>query len=71
LYLPHEWAYDPDRHVAASVPNDVIFQTNPQIALDQLRAAFAAGIEAEVALPDAGYGNDTDLPDGIMEIGLP
>jgi len=70
LYLPHEWADDPDRRAQAGVPDDVVFQTKPQIALDQLRAAMAAGIDAEVALLDAGYGNDTDLRDGITEMGL-
>ena len=53
------------------MPDDVAFQTKPQIALDQLRAAIAAGIEAEGALVDAGYGTDTDFRDGITEIGLP
>jgi SRSO17 transposase len=53
LYLPHEWADDPDRRAEAGVPDDVVFQTKPQIALDQLRAALAAGIDAEVALLDA------------------
>ena len=46
-------------------------QTKPQIALDQLRDAIAAGIEAAFVLADAGYGNDTDFRVGITEIGLP
>jgi len=54
LYLPHEWADDADRRAQAGVPDDVVFQTKPQIALDQLRAALAAGIEAEVALLATG-----------------
>jgi SRSO17 transposase len=70
LYLPHEWVDDPDRRAEAGVPDNVIFQTKSQIALDQLRAAVAAGIDAEVALADAGYGNDTEFRDGITEIGL-
>jgi SRSO17 transposase len=53
------------------VPDDVVFQTKPQIALDQLRATLAAGIEAEVALAGAEYGTDTDLRDSITESGLP
>jgi SRSO17 transposase len=61
LYLPHEWVDAPDRRAQAGVPDDVGFQTKPQIALDQLRAALAAGVEAEVALADAGYGTDTDF----------
>ncbi len=71
LYLPHEWADDPDRRAEAGVPDDIVFQTKPQIALDQLRAALVAGIDAEVALLDAGYGNDTDLRGAITEMGLP
>lgn len=70
LYLPHEWVDDPDRRAQAGVPGDVVFQTKPQIALDQLRAARAAGIDAAVVLADAGYGNDTDFRDGITGIGL-
>ena len=52
------------------VPNDIAFQTKPQIALDQLRAVRAGGIDAVFVLADAGYGNDTDFRDGITEIGL-
>jgi SRSO17 transposase len=70
LYLPHEWADDPDQRARAGVPDEIAFQTKPQIALDQLRTARAAGIEAELVLADAGYGNDTDFRDGITEIGL-
>jgi SRSO17 transposase len=71
LYLPHEWCDDPARRTQAGIPDDIVFQTKPQIALDQLRDAVAAGIDAAFALADAGYGNDTDFRDGITEIGLP
>jgi SRSO17 transposase len=71
LYLPHEWCDDPGRRTQAGIPDDIVFQTKPQIALDQLRDAVAAGIDAAFALADAGYGNDTDFRDGITEIGLP
>src|ERR1700712_3868703 len=71
LYLPHEWVDDPARRAAAGIPEHLAFQTKPQIALDQVRAAVAAGIDAEVVLADAGYGNDTEFRDGITKIGLP
>jgi SRSO17 transposase len=38
--------------------------------LDQLRAAVAAGVQAETVLADARYGNDTDFRDGITELDL-
>jgi SRSO17 transposase len=71
LYLPREWAADANRRIQAGVPEDVVFQTKPQIALDQLRAALSAGSKAEVVLADAGYGTDTDFRDSITEMGLP
>jgi SRSO17 transposase len=71
LYLPHEWVDNSARRAGAGIPEHVAFQTKPQIALDQLHAAVAAGIDAEVVLADAGYGNDTDFRDGITKIGLP
>jgi len=70
LYLPREWAADAKRRVQAGVPEDIVFQTKPQIALDQLRAALTTGIKAEVVLADAGYGTDTDFRDSITETGL-
>ncbi len=70
LYLPQAWADDPARRTKAAVPEDIVFQTKPQIALDQLRAAVANGTDAEVVLADAGYGNDTDFRSGITELGL-
>jgi SRSO17 transposase len=70
LYLPQEWADDPARRTKAGVPEDIVFQTKPQIALDQLRVAVASRIGAEVVLADAGYGNDTGFRSGITELGL-
>jgi SRSO17 transposase len=43
------------------VPKEIRFKTKPQIALEQLRWACAAGIPRGVVLMDAGYGADTDL----------
>ncbi len=70
LYLPQDWADDPQARARAGVPDDVVFKTKPQIALDQLRAAKAAGITAPIVLADAGYGNDTAFRDGITKLGL-
>jgi SRSO17 transposase len=70
LYLSEAWANDPIRRGKAGVPETVRFETKPQIALGQIRAALAAGIPPAVVLTDAGYGVDTDFRDGITELDL-
>jgi len=70
LYLPQEWAADPARRRKAHVPADITFKTKPEIALDQVRWACAAGLPRGVVLLDAGYGNNSDLRAGITALDL-
>jgi SRSO17 transposase len=70
LYLPESWENDPERRKKAKVPDDIVFKTKPQIALDQLRAAKAAGIPLGTVLTDAGYGYDSQFRDGVTELEL-
>ena len=44
LYLPEEWASDPERRREADIPKEVQFQTKPQIALAQIRQAVEDGV---------------------------
>jgi hypothetical protein len=50
LYLPEDWAADTDRRDKAGVPRTIGFATKPEIALEQIRAAVAAGIPPGVVL---------------------
>jgi len=61
MYLPREWANDRKRRRKAGVPRAIRFMTKPQIALDQIKAALAAGIAPGVVLMDADYGRDGNL----------
>src|SRR5215216_393370 len=70
LYLPQEWADDPVRRKTAGVPEEITFQTKPEIALDQIRAAADAGLPRGVVLMDAGYGSDTQLRTDVTALGL-
>jgi SRSO17 transposase len=70
LYLPQEWADDPVRRQTAGVPEEITFQTKPEIALDQIRAAAESGLPRGVILMDAGYGSDTQLRTDITTLGF-
>jgi len=70
LYLPKGWAEDADRREACGVPEEIAFATKPEIALEQMRQAKAAGVPMGVVLTDAGYGDETAFRDGITELGM-
>src|ERR1700680_2036882 len=70
LYLPKEWAEDAERRDKTEVPVEVGFQTKPEIALDQIRAAVTAQVARGIVLADAAYGINTEFRDGLTELGL-
>ena len=70
LYLPQEWADDAARRRRAYMPEEIGFETKPEIALEQMRGACTAGLPRGVVLLDAGYGNDTHLRTQISALGL-
>ena len=70
LYLPQEWAGDRARRRKAGVPEEIAFATKPEIALEQLRWACAAGLPRGVVLLDAGYGNNSALRADITALDL-
>src|SRR5436190_679413 len=71
LYLPEAWASDAARRKKAGVPEEIGFQTKSEIALDQIRAAHAAGLPQAPVLMDAGYGPHSDLRAAVTALGLP
>ncbi len=70
MYLPKEWAEDNERREKTEVPEEVEFQTKPEIALDQIRAAVAANLDRGVVLADAAYGINTEFRDGVTKLSL-
>jgi SRSO17 transposase len=71
LYLPELWVEDRERRAKAGVPEGVSFRTKPEIALDQIRSALAAGVSPGIVLADAGYGVDTGFRTALTDLGLP
>lgn len=71
LYLPEAWACDRARRQKTGIPDEIEFATKPQIALEQIRAAYAAGLPRGVVLMDAGYGTHSALRSAITALELP
>jgi SRSO17 transposase len=70
LYLPKEWTDDEKRREKAEVPEEIEFQTKPEIALEQIRAAAAAEVAPGVILADAAYGINTEFRAAVTDLGL-
>lgn len=70
LYLPEDWAGDAARRNKARIPEDVVFKTKPEIALDQIAGALAAGVTPGVVLADAAYGCNSGFRAALTHIGL-
>jgi len=61
LYLPQSWTEDRARCRAAGIPQDVVFQTKPQLAQRMLERAHAADGPVEWVLADEVYGKSQEL----------
>ena len=61
LYLPTSWTNDPARCRAAGIPDDVGFQTKPQLAQAMLERALAARVPFGWVTGDTVYGGDRRL----------
>lgn len=70
LYLPKEWAEDPERRKEARIPEEVRFATKPELALRMLGRAQADGVPKGPVLADEGYGNNGAFRAGVRALGL-
>ena len=56
LYLPEAWL-TPERRQQARIPSRVRFQEKWRLALTLIRRALAAGLQLDLVVADAGYGD--------------
>jgi SRSO17 transposase len=61
LYLPEEWADDPDRCKGAGIPPGTAFATKPRLAKLMLERVFKAGVPAAWVTGDEVDGSDGGL----------
>jgi len=61
LYMPKEWIEDPERRKKAGVPDELTFQTKPQMALEMIKNATTAGVPYKWVTGDCVYGDYTEI----------
>jgi SRSO17 transposase len=61
LYLPEEWCADAERRRKAKIPQDVVFETKPQLGVGLVWQAASWAIDRAPVLGDAAYGENTQL----------
>jgi SRSO17 transposase len=71
LYLPEEWANDPERRQEAGVPEPITFATKPQIARQMLMRALDAGVPAGWVTGDSVYGGVYQLRHDLVTRQMP
>jgi SRSO17 transposase len=71
LYLPESWAKDAERRKVAKIPEDVVFRTKHDIALDLLAKAVLADVPHGCVLGDSAYGSCARFRGEVTALGLP
>jgi len=70
LYLPEEWCADLPRRRKAKIPDELVFQTKPQLAGALCEQAAEWEIPRAPVLGDCAYGDNCEFRTGLHESGL-
>jgi SRSO17 transposase len=70
LYLPEQWIKDPVRRKAAGVPEEIIFKTKTELALDLIDEVKGWGLQGRLVLADSAYGDGFEFRKGLRDRGL-
>ena len=69
LFLPEEWATDFPRRAEAGVPEDVVFRTKPELALEMVQQAVQRGLPFRWVTADSVYGDSPTFVQGVRGLG--
>lgn len=67
LYLPQHWCEDGEKRKKTHIPDEIVFQTKPQLAQEMLAQAWAEGVESRYVTGDTLYGNSPALRQFIAD----
>jgi SRSO17 transposase len=61
LYLPEEWTSDKARRKECKIPDDIVFKSKEELALDMIERAVHEQIPGKIVLADSWYGRSSNL----------
>lgn len=67
LYLPEKWANDLVRRKEAGVPEEIIFKTKTDLALDLIDEVKGWGLQGRLVLADSAYGDGFEFRQGLRD----
>jgi SRSO17 transposase len=70
LYLPEEWCEDSGRRLKAKIPEEVEFQTKPELAVELVKRAAGWKVAKAPILGDCAYGKNTALREQLDDAAL-
>lgn len=70
LYLPEMWAGALELRREARIPDEIGFQTKPDLALNMIRRAIADGLPKGVVLADSAYGSSSEFREQLRALEL-
>jgi SRSO17 transposase len=69
LYMPEVWTEDKTRRDEAGVPEDLKFQTKPELALEMIQEATVSGMPYKWVTGDCAYGDNRAIRKWLEENG--
>jgi len=70
LYLPESWTSDPALRAECKIPDDVVFKTKPELALEMITGAVGDKIPGDTVLADSGYGDSYEFREAVRNLGF-
>ncbi len=67
LYLPEEWIEDSVRRGEAGIPEEIVFKTKTELALDVIDEVRGWGLQDHLVLADSAYGDTYEFRQGLRD----
>jgi SRSO17 transposase len=70
LYLPESWTSDGARRRECKIPDEVVFKTKEDLALDMIVRAAEDKVPGDIVLADSFYGRSYDFRETVRVLGF-